>query len=213
MVTMVSSTLNQEIVDLIQSAKRGETQQLGKLLQSYFNYLTVLANTQLDRRLRQRLSPSDLVQETMLAAHRDFAAFRGSTPQELVGWLRQILIHVLHGAIARHVKAEKRDIRREISIDQVQVSVDRSAINLAAILPAQTQSPSTPMQQQEHSHQVADKLAELRPDHREVIILRNLQGLTFDEVAERMGRSSGAVRMLWLRAIDQFKEVYRPANG
>lgn len=210
---MVSSTLNQEIVDLIQSAKRGETQQLGKLLQSYFNYLTVLANTQLDRRLRQRLSPSDLVQETMLAAHRDFAAFRGSTPQELVGWLRQILIHVLHGAIARHVKAEKRDIRREISIDQVQVSVDRSAINLAAILPAQTQSPSTPMQQQEHSHQVADKLAELRPDHREVIILRNLQGLTFDEVAERMGRSSGAVRMLWLRAIDQFKEVYRPANG
>jgi RNA polymerase sigma-70 factor (ECF subfamily) len=40
-----------------------------------------------------------------------------------------------------------------------------------------------------------------------VIVLRNLQGLPFDEIAERMDRRTGAVRMLWLRAIDRFKQV------
>lgn len=210
---MSSQASQRNIPDLINHARAGETEKLGHLLEFYFNYLTVLANTQLDQRLRRRVNPSDLVQETMLAAHRDFGAFRGNTPQELVGWLRQILINVLHGAIARHVKAGKRDIRREVSIDQVEAGVDRSAANLAAILPASVDSPSSPVLQEENALELADRLAELRPDYREVIVLRNLQGLSFDEVAQSMGRTSGAVRMLWLRAIDQFKEVYRPSEG
>ncbi len=201
------------IRELISNARTGETEDLGTLLEQYFNYLSVLASTQLDRRLRKRLNPSDLVQETLLAAHRDFGGFRGSSAPELVAWLRQILINVLHGAIAKHVKAGKRDIRREVSIDYVEAAVDRSAANLAAILPARTESPSSPLVREEESVELANRLSALRPQYRDVIVLRNLQGLTFDEVAEQMGRSSGAVRMLWLRAIDQFKQSYRPSGG
>ena len=203
----------EEVLQLIEAARAGETEQLGQLLQYYFNYLTVLASTQLDNRLKKRVSPSDLVQETMLAAHRDFNAFRGESPQELVGWLRQILINVLHGAIARHVKAGKRDIRREISIDQVEVNVDRSAANLAAILSAKIDSPSSPVHAEERASALADHLSKLRPDYREVIVLRNLKGLSFDEIAEQMDRSSGAVRMLWLRAMDRFKATYASPEG
>ncbi len=202
-----------DVLQLIEAVRAGDTEQLGRLLEYYFNYLTVLASTQLDQRLRKRLNPSDLVQETLLAAHRDFGAFRGNSPQELLGWLRQILINVLHGAIAKHVKAGKRDIRREISIDQVGVSVDRSAANLAAFLPASDESPSSLLQAEERATELANHLAMLRPDYREVIMLRNLQGLSFDEVATRMGRSSGAVRMLWLRAIDCFRDIYHPNDG
>ena len=201
------------VLKLIESARAGETEQLGQLLQFYFNYLTVLASSQLDQRLRKRVSPSDLVQETMLAAHRDFHAFRGQSPQELVGWLRQILINVLHGAIAKHVKAGKRDIRREVSMDQMLVSVDRSAANLAAILPGRMESPSSPMHAEERAAELATHLAELRPDYRDVIVLRNLRGMSFDEIAESMHRSSGAVRMLWLRAIDKFKDTYTATEG
>lgn len=202
-----------EVLELINAARNGHTEPLGKLLQCYFNYLTVLASTQLDQRLRKRLNPSDLVQETLLAAHRDFAAFRGNSPQELVGWLRQILINVLHGAIAKHVKAGKRDIRREVSIDQVELSVDRSSAKLAMILPARGESPSSPMQAEERAAALANQLAALSDDYRQVIELRNLRGLSFDVIAQEMGRSSGAVRMLWLRAIDRFRETYRPAEG
>jgi len=203
----------ERVEELIDAARRGEKEQLGQLLQFYFNYLTVLASTQLDNRLRRRLNPSDLVQETLLAAHRDFAAFRGQTPQELVGWLRQILINVLHGAIARHVKAGKRDIRREVSIDQVGAGVNLSAANLASLLASPVSSPSGNAQAQERAADLADHLAMLRADYREVIVLRNLQGLTFDEIAARMDRSAGAVRMLWLRAIDRFKATYSPSTN
>jgi RNA polymerase sigma-70 factor (ECF subfamily) len=201
------------LTELINAARRGEKEQLGVLLQFYFNYLTVLASTQLDNRLRRRLNPSDLVQETLLAAHRDFGAFRGETPQEFVGWLRQILINVLHGAIARHVKAGKRDIRREVSMDYIGEGVDRSAVNLASLLPAAVSSPSGQLHAQERAADLADHLAMLREDYRQVIVLRNLQGLPFEEIATRMERTTGAVRMLWLRAIDRFKETYAHSSN
>lgn len=202
-----------EVLQLIEAARSGETEQLGQLLQFYFNYLTVLASSELDQRLRKRVSPSDLVQETLLAAHRDFGDFRGESPQELIGWLRQILINVIHGAVAKHVKAGKRDVRREVSMDQMMVSMDRSAANLAAILPGRVESPSSPVHAEERAADLAAHLSQLRPDYRDVIVLRNLRGMSFDQIAEEMERSSGAVRMLWLRAIDKFKATYSPAEG
>ena len=59
---------------------------------------------------------------------------------------------------------------------------------------------------------IANRLARLKPDDRDVIVLRNLQGLSFEEVAERMGRKPGAVRMLWLRAIERFRQVYEASE-
>jgi RNA polymerase sigma-70 factor (ECF subfamily) len=58
---------------------------------------------------------------------------------------------------------------------------------------------------QEYSAQVADRLAQLPQQYREVIILRNLEGLAFEEVAQRMGKTSAAVRQLWTRAIRRLK--------
>jgi RNA polymerase sigma-70 factor (ECF subfamily) len=59
--------------------------------------------------------------------------------------------------------------------------------------------------ERETSALVADRLAELPPSYREVILLRNLEGLSFDEVAQRMGKTSPAVRQLWTRAIRRLK--------
>ncbi len=191
--------------DLLARAREGHSEALGQLLQWYLSYLTILATTQLDHRLRRRISPSDLVQETMLAAHRDFGDFRGGSQNELLAWLRQILIHTLHRAFAKHVKAGKRDIRREVSIDQISNRLEESACNLAAMLPGHTESPSSPMRERESAVQLANELNKLRPQYRDVIIYRIIQGLSFDEIGEQMGRTGGAVRMLWLRALEQFK--------
>ena len=200
------------VQQLLSQARQGNHQQLGLLLQLYRNYLTILAAAQLDARLRRRISPSDLVQEAMLGAYRDFATFRGGTERELLGWLRQILIHCLHHAYEAHVRAVRRDVRREISLDEVDRSLDRSAARLANVLAHDGSSPSGQFRQRERSVEVADKLAQLRPDYREVLVLRNLQGLSFEEVAERMDRRPGAVRMLWLRAIEKFRQLYEVAE-
>lgn len=196
--------------EMLVSARNGNREALGDLLQWYCNYLTILATTQLDRRLQRRLSPSDLVQDTLLAAQRDFPDFRGQCERELLGWLRQILINCLHRAIEVHLKAGKRDLRREVSLDDLTTSMDRSALNFGAMIAGSGTSPSSPVHARERSVALANELAKLPQNYREVIVLRNLQSLSFEEIAARMEKSVGAVRMLWLRAIDKFKETCAP---
>ena len=123
--------------------------------------------------------------------------------------LRQILINSLHHAVETHVTAQKRDVRREVSIDQAAAALDRSAARLANNLIDPGPSPSAVARQRERTLALADQLARLKPDYRDVIVLRNLQGLSFEEVADRLGRKTGAVRMLWLRAMKKLKEQLR----
>ena len=196
-----------EIEQLLQEARAGVGEQLGRLLQLYRNYLAILAATQVNSRLRSRVSPSDIVQETMLAAHRDFRDFRGETEREFIAWLRQILIHTIHHMVELHFRAKRRDIRREISIEQLSRRFDESAVSFACGFVDPGPSPSAAARRREAAVLLADQLSQLRPQYREVIVLRNLQGLSFEEVGRRMNRSNSAVRMLWLRAIEKFKQV------
>ena len=197
---------------LLERARLGNREALGRVLQLYRNYLTILATTQLDRRLRRRVNPSDLVQDAMLAAHSDFAKFQGCSERELLAWLRQILINCLHHVIETHLRAKMRDMRREISVEQVGATLDRSACNFTQMLADRGPSPSAPLQQRERAVALADQLSRLSPQYRDVIVLRNLQGLSFEEVADRMDRKPGTVRMLWLRAIEKFKQIYQPVD-
>ncbi len=203
------SAAGPDVPQLISSARRGHGNSIGALLQLYRNYLMVLASTQIERRIQPRVSPSDIVQETMLRAHKNFGQFRGSTERELAGWLRQILVNNLATFVEQHVLAARRDVRREVSIERLGTALEQSTVQLAALLPADGKSPSMAAQQREEAVVLADRLSQLPDDYREVLVLRNLQALPFDEVARRMERSVGATRMLWLRAIEKLREVYR----
>jgi RNA polymerase sigma-70 factor (ECF subfamily) len=196
------------VPSLISDARRGDTSSIGVLLQQYRNYLLVLATTQIENRLQPRVSPSDVVQETMLRAHQHFAQFRGKSEAELLGWLRQILVNNLAKFVEQHVLAARRDVRREVSIERLGAALEQSTIQLAALLPAAGKSPSMAVQQREEAVVLADRLAQLPKSYREVLVLRNLQSLPFEEVAERIDRSVGATRMLWLRAIEKLRAVY-----
>ncbi|MDP6443750.1 MAG: sigma-70 family RNA polymerase sigma factor [Pirellulaceae bacterium] len=191
----------------IEAIRGGDHDQLGRLLQSFQNYLRVLADMQLDQKLRGRLSASDLVQETLLGACRDFQTFRGNSEAELLAWLRAILINNLHNFVQQHVTAAKRDVRRECSLHSIGAGVEQSAVNLGAnLLRDAGPSPSGVLSTKESVVALADTIATLPEDQQQVLILRNLQGKRFAEVAAIMDRTEGATRMLWLRAIQQLKQ-------
>jgi RNA polymerase sigma-70 factor, ECF subfamily len=192
---------------LLAEARSGSPESLGRLLQHYSNYLRLLASTQLDEKLRARFSASDVVQDTFYEAHRDFAEFRGGTEREFLGWLRQILVNNLSHLVEQHVLAEKRNVRREVSLKRIGEAVGRSTARLEAMLVDQAPSPSADARRREHSVILADQLSALSDDYREVLVLRHLEGLPFEEVAQRMGRTSGAARMLWLRALGKLREM------
>jgi len=199
-----SSTTN--LGRLLGEAKQGNADSLGQLLQNYENYLKLLAHTQLDDKVRQRVSPSDVVQETMLEAHCDFHGFRGSSDGEFVAWLRKILVNNLARAVEKHVLAAKRDVRREVSKIQINASIDQSAMRIESILADNHPSVESDASLQEQLVQLGNALAELSPDHRDVIVMRHIESVSFATIAQRIDRSVGATRMLWLRAIEQLRK-------
>ena len=202
-----------EIGMMIDQAREGDLTRLGQLLQLYRNYLSVLASSQLDRRLKPRVSPSDIVQETMLKAHRAFPEFRGNSERELLVWLRQILVNNLATFVEQHLMTAKRDLRREVSMERIGAALEHSTMQLAALLPAGGNSPSMSVQRREDAVLLANRIAQLPEDYGEVLMLRNLKGLAFSEVATVMGRSEAASRMLWLRAIQRLRDIYRQEQG
>jgi RNA polymerase sigma-70 factor (ECF subfamily) len=191
---------------LFTSACAGSNSSLGRLLTLYTNYLKLLVTAQLDDRLRGRVSPSDIVQESFFEAHRDFGQFRGQSPGEFVVWLRRIVVNNILRTVEQHVRAEKRDVRREVSMEEIGRRLEQSTVRLETLLAVEDNSPSGCAMQREDEIRLADTLAQLPADYREVIILRHIEGLPFDDVGRRMQRSAGAVRMLWLRALKMLRE-------
>jgi RNA polymerase sigma-70 factor (ECF subfamily) len=188
---------------LLHRARAGDSAALGRLLELYRNYLRLLARTLIGSALRVRLESSDLVQETFLEAHRDWLHFAGTTEGELTAWLRRILVRNLADQVKRH-QAKGRDWRRQQSLEAL---LDRSSLAVQQALGTGFSTPSGRASRREQAVLLADALAALPDDYREVIILRHLERLKFEVIAARMDRSSGAVRMLWARALERLNHL------
>jgi RNA polymerase sigma-70 factor, ECF subfamily len=193
------------VAELIQRCRAGDAAARAQLFDRYDQYLRILAQAQVGRRLRAKCAPSDLVQQTLLEAHRDFATFQGNREPELVAWLRRILAHNLYNE-ARRYNAQQRDAAREVSLDQVQAGLDRSSLLLARCVAADTPTPSQAAVERESAVRLANAMARLPEDYQTVLLLRVFEELSAEEVARRMSRSAGAVRMLQMRALTALKE-------
>lgn len=187
--------------ELLRAARQGSQTALGDLLELYRGYLRLLARSQVDVGLRRRLDPSDLVQETLLDAGKSFAEFRGASEEELVVWLRRILIRNLADQLRRH-RCQRRDIRREQALED---ALDDSTLHVERSLAAAVSSPSGAAMEREKAVVLARALERLTPLQREVIVLRHVDGLPFPEIAARLERSDGAVRVLWARALESLR--------
>lgn len=186
---------------LIAAARQAQPGAIDELLAIYRDYLSLVARSWIDTALKAKADPSDMVQETLIAAHANFKQFRGGTEKELIGWLRQILARNL-AMLARRYRAERRQNTREVSLDAL---VSKSSAALESFVAGQGTMPGDAYERRERAVVLADALAKLTPDHRDVIVLRSIEELDWMDVAERMGRSRTAVRMLWTRALKQLR--------
>src|SRR5947208_6570150 len=183
-------------------AREGSGPALGQLLELYRNYLSLLARLQIGQRLQGKVDASDLVQETFLKAHRDFARFRGTTEAEWVSWLRQILACNVAHLVRRFCGTGCRDVRLERALVD---ELNQSSRVLDQSLVAPQSSPSQRAARREQAVLLAGALARLPEDYREVIVLSHLEGLSFPEVARRMGRTLNSVKNLWARALARLR--------
>lgn len=202
------STVNQQYVqNVLQKAKSGDQDSVGELLGVYRDYLLGIAVARLDPRIRARCNPSDVVQETLLEAYRDFHQFRGGLEREFLAWIRQILANNLARMVEVHLLTDKRDLRRERRLEPHSNANGSRLENRDQWFTDNGSSPSKALQRKEQLSAILERIGRLPSNFRDVLILRHIEELPFEEVATRLGKSAGAVRMIWLRALEQLREM------
>lgn len=171
------------------------------LIEPFRNYLKVLAGLHLDPRLRGKLDPSDVVQQTMIRAYSALGELRRREPEVVAAWLRRILASTLADAV-KHYDRDKRDVGLERSIH---ADLDQSASGFAAWAVADQTSPSRRAERNEELLRLVAALAELPEPLREVVILKHCQGWTLQQIADRIGRSVPAVASLLRRGLEELR--------
>ena len=192
-----------DVSQLIEAARAGDRAARDRLFELCRDYLGFIARSQIETWLRVKVDASDLVQQTMLEAHRDFERFQGGSEREWLAWLRKILSHNAADFVRHYRGTAKREARREVRFRDPADSRASGAPEPAA----GGVTPSQEFLQFDNELRATAAMALLPADYQEVILLRNLQRLPFNEVAERMDRSRPAVQMLWMRAIKKLQEV------
>lgn len=180
---------------LLIKARGGCLEAQGRLLQELRDYLLAVAEANLDSDIRPKVAASDIVQESLLEAHRDFSRFRGETRPELCAWMKRILLNNLLNQFRAWRDTHKRRLSREVAAADRRGEPD----------PADPhgRSASDIVSRREEQQRLDESLQRLSKDDQQVLRLRHAEGLGFEEIGRRMNRTADAARMLWYRAFDR----------
>ena len=170
-------------------------------LEPFRRYLEVLARIHLDPRLRGKLDPADVVQQTLLRAYAAWPTMKHPEPPALAAWLRRILARTL-ADLVKHYERDKRAVDLEQSLE---ADLDRSASGLAGWVAADQTSPSQAAVRNEELLRLADALAALPEPQREVVVLKHLRGWTLQRIGEHLGRTVPAVASLLRRGLEELR--------
>jgi RNA polymerase sigma-70 factor (ECF subfamily) len=177
-------------------------------LEKYRPYLLVLARMNLGQALQGKFDASDIVQATLLEAHRKRAQFRGQDEAALTGWLRQMLVWAIADA-RRELHRAKRDVARERDLAR---DVEDSSCRFED-LAAQQSSPSERAVRHENILRLAAALLTLPEEQRQAVELKHLRGLSVAEIAGLLQRSETAVGGLLRRGMTRLRDLLQEKDG
>jgi RNA polymerase sigma-70 factor, ECF subfamily len=178
-------------------------------LERYRDYLRLLARLQLSVRLQAKLDASDVVQQTLLQAHKGLGQFRGQTEAECLAWLRRILANTL-AAAGRTYTTEARHAGRERSLE---FELDQSSSRMEGLLAVDQSSPSERAVRADELLRLARAMGQLPPDQQRVVELHHLKSLPIAEVAGLMERTRPAVVGLLYRGVKRLRELLQDSES
>lgn len=170
---------------------------LDAVYEHHGQYLLLIASQHLGEDLQSKFGASDLVQQSLLEAHASRDQFRGQSEQHLRAWLTQIVRRNAIDQARRYRATQLRDTRREVSW----------SILSANSLVASDATPSAAMLESERDRELLEAIEQLSPRDRAVIELRHKHGLSYVDIAEKLGISTEGVRKQWTRAIRRLQRI------
>jgi RNA polymerase sigma-70 factor (ECF subfamily) len=155
--------------------------------------------------LRSKLESMDLVQDVLMSALKDLGNFKYKTEGDFMRWLSRIAENRVRNHLQR-LHANKRDIRKEVRFDGYRQTVEDSFV--AALDAVDTTTPSAIMSKREDLDRLAKAIDALKPEYRKVIVQTKIEGLSYKEIGQQLGKSSEAVRKLVSRALEELIGIF-----
>jgi RNA polymerase sigma-70 factor (ECF subfamily) len=189
-------------VNAIEAISRNDDERLILVIESCRNYLLLVAERSLGPDLRAKEAASDLVQEAMVAAHREAGRWVGlaEATDELRAWLRRFLMHQIAHAARRYRGTGKRGIAREVPL----ATVEADPV-MAETLVAHQTSVGTRAARREEVAALQSALDRLPERMRQAVLWRHNEDCSFEEIGRRLGCSNVAARKLWLKALQRLQ--------
>jgi RNA polymerase sigma-70 factor (ECF subfamily) len=198
-------TIDDKTRHLVAMAQDGDESALNRLCKVYGTRVLWIVRLRMGKELRSKLESMDLVQDAFVSALKDLGSFTYRNEGDFLRWLSRIAENRLRGHLHR-LHANKRDIRKEVRVNNRRRITEDSFV--AALEAVDTKTPSAIMSKKEEFDKLARAIEELTPQYREVIVLTKIEGLSYKEIADRMGKSSEAVRKLVSRALEALISIF-----
>src|SRR5262245_44252773 len=186
---------------LLRQAQAGDQRAFEQLFARYRSFLHQVIALRLYPKLRPRIDPSDVVQETQLEVFRRLGDFLERQPMPFRVWLRKTACERLLKLREHHVDAARRSVRREVPLPE------RSSLLLAQQLLAAGSTPSQQFSRREIARRMNDALAQLPEADREVLLMRNFEGLSYEEVGAALEIAPAAARKRYGRALLRLQQL------
>lgn len=197
-----------DIPQLIAQAQEGQKGALDALFRRFRPGLRKQAQARLGPALRQRVDASDIVQQTLLQAHRGLPEFQGHTIEELGAWLQSILLRNIGAAVRQNALAQRRAVGRERSLEDR----DGAGATVGERLVSPLTSPTGRLQRGQTAAQLLLALSHLPPDQREAVRLRHVEGRSLEEIASQLGKTRAAAASLIKRGMESLRRIF-PGEG
>lgn len=175
--------------ELLEQARGGSSEALGRLFERSAGRLLALIRLRLGPRLRGQLESRDILQACLLRASERIDQFQGSGASSFMGWMARIAENEVRDQASFHARG-KRDAARSLPLEEA-----------ADQLPAPLRSALSALVLDERARRLEAALEQMEDRQREVIVLRQLEELSYAEIAQRLGGSPDACRMLYARAM------------
>ncbi len=197
--------LTHKTQQLIALAKNGNESAISQLWKVYGARVHWIMRLRMGKELRSKLESMDLVQDTLVQALGGLQEFTYKNEGDFVRWLSTIAENRLRDHLDK-LHAEKRDIRKEVRLDNDRLAIGRGFLRVPEPMDATT--PSVILSRKEELDELEKAIDELKPEYREVIVLTKIEGLSYKDIAVRLGKSNEAVRKLVSRAMAALTSVF-----
>jgi len=193
---------------LVTLAKKGDRVALEQLCQVYGERVHWIVRFRMGGEIRLKLDSMDVVQDAFLLALEDLDDFSYRNEGDFLRWMSKIAENRIRDNIKK-LHADKRDIRKEVLLRNGLPTTQDSL--LGTLGPVASTTPSLIFSKREELSKLERAIDKLKPEYREVIILKKIEELSYKEISNRLGKSTDAVGMLISRAmialIDVFEKI------